>query len=76
MKIPFEPVKGGISEEAVEEWNALKQELGVECLVIDKIVGASVERAASSGSRSSGSSAVSATKEGSNARRGGRFHNI
>jgi hypothetical protein len=28
VKIPFEPVQGGISEEAVEEWNALKQELG------------------------------------------------
>ena len=76
VKIPFEPVQGGISEEAVEEWNALKQELGVGCLVIDKIVGASAERAASRSSSSSSatSSAVSA-KEGK-ARRGGRFYNI
>lgn len=37
-KIPFEPVPGGISEEAIEEWKALKEELGVECMVIDKIV--------------------------------------
>jgi len=72
VKIPFEPIQGGISEEAVEEWNALKQELGVGCLVIDKIVGASAERAASS---SATSSAVPA-QEGGKARRGGRFYNI
>ena len=75
VKIPFEPVQGGISEEAVEEWNALKQELGVGCLVIDKIVSASAERAASSGSSSASSSSVVPAKEGK-ARRGGRFYNI
>ncbi|KAG6898670.1 hypothetical protein C0993_005247 [Termitomyces sp. T159_Od127] len=41
-KIPFEPepepVDGSISPEAVEEWRALKEELGVECLVIDKLI--------------------------------------
>jgi len=75
VKIPFEPVSGGVSEEAVEEWNALKQELGVGCLVIDKIVSASAERAASSSSSSGASSSGSAVKEGK-ARRGGRFYNI
>ena len=78
VKIPFEPVSGGISEEAVEEWNALKQELGVGCLVIDKIVSASAERAASSSSSSIGGSSATASsvvKEGK-ARRGGRFYNI
>ncbi|KAG6888315.1 hypothetical protein C0992_008849 [Termitomyces sp. T32_za158] len=41
-KIPLEPepetIDGGISPEAVEEWKALKEELGVECLVIDKLI--------------------------------------
>ncbi|PPQ92590.1 hypothetical protein CVT25_007282 [Psilocybe cyanescens] len=40
-KIPLEPIAGGVSEETVEEWKALKQELGVECTVIDKIIAAS-----------------------------------
>ncbi|KAF8150111.1 hypothetical protein B0H34DRAFT_757412 [Crassisporium funariophilum] len=68
VKIPFEAVAGGISEEAIEEWKALKQELGVECMVIDKIVASSDKIA--SGSRLS-------VKDGkATARRGGRFYNI
>ncbi|KAG5644171.1 hypothetical protein DXG03_009012 [Asterophora parasitica] len=62
VKIPFEPVEGGISAEAIEEWKALKEELGVECMVIDKIVESS-ERAPRS------------PKDGK-PRRGGRFYNI
>ncbi|KAH9902726.1 hypothetical protein C8Q73DRAFT_785370 [Cubamyces lactineus] len=38
LKFPIEPVMGGISEDAVEDWKALKEELGVECLAIDRIV--------------------------------------
>lgn len=41
VKIPFQPVEGGISEEVAREWKALKEELGVECAVIDKIVASS-----------------------------------
>lgn len=41
VHIPFEPVAGEVSQEAVEEWTALKAELGVGCMVIDKIVDAS-----------------------------------
>lgn len=63
-KPPFEAIPGGVSEEAVDDWKALKEELGVDCLVIDKIL-ASSERA--SGSRSS--------KDGGKPRRG-RFYNI
>lgn len=37
-KIPLEPVTGGVSEDLVEEWKALKEELGVDCLVIDKLI--------------------------------------
>ncbi|OBZ66290.1 hypothetical protein A0H81_13780 [Grifola frondosa] len=38
LKLPIEPVAGGISEDALEDWKALKEELGVECTAIDKIV--------------------------------------
>ncbi|KDR75972.1 hypothetical protein GALMADRAFT_225716 [Galerina marginata CBS 339.88] len=65
VKIPFEPVAGGISEEAVEEWKALKQELGVECMVIDKIVASSEKTGGSSRS-----------PKDAKPRRGGRFYNI
>jgi hypothetical protein len=37
-KIPFEPIPGGVPEEAVEEWKALNRELGVGCTVIDQII--------------------------------------
>ena len=67
VKIPFEPVEGGVSEEVVEDWKALKQELGVECMVIDKIVASSDRTTTASTSR--------LPKE-QKARRGGRFYNI
>jgi len=67
VKIPFEPVAGGISEEAIEDWKALKQELGVECTVIDKIV-ANSERAITPSS--------SRLPKEQKARRSGRFYNI
>ncbi|TFK49718.1 hypothetical protein OE88DRAFT_1702542 [Heliocybe sulcata] len=35
---PFETVATGVSEDAIEEWKALKKELGVDCIVIDKII--------------------------------------
>ena len=50
VKIPFQPVEGGISEEATREWQALKEELGVQCAVIDKIV-ASSERSSPNGKK-------------------------
>jgi hypothetical protein len=40
-KLPFEPIDGGISEDAIEEWNALKEELGLDCTVIDSIIATS-----------------------------------
>ena len=68
-KIPFEPVAGGVSEEAVEEWKTLKQELGVECTVIDKIIAASTS--------SGPSTSPSRGKDGkAPVRRSGRFYNI
>ena len=41
LKLPIEPVPGGISEDAVEDWKALKEELGIECSAIDRIVDSS-----------------------------------
>ncbi|CCL98646.1 uncharacterized protein FIBRA_00648 [Fibroporia radiculosa] len=38
LKLPIEPVQGGISEDAIEDWKALKEELGIECSAIDRIV--------------------------------------
>ncbi|KAJ3483586.1 hypothetical protein NLI96_g6211 [Meripilus lineatus] len=37
-KFPFQPIEGGISEEVIEDWKALKEELGVECVAIDKLI--------------------------------------
>ncbi|KAF9463946.1 hypothetical protein BDZ94DRAFT_1257839 [Collybia nuda] len=59
---PFEAVEGGVSEEVIEDWKALKEELGVDCLVIDKIL-ASSERA-------------TGTRSPKDKGRRGRFYNI
>ena len=68
VKIPFEPIEGGISEEVVEDWKALKQEIGVECMVIDKIVANS--------DRTTTTASTSRLPKEQKARRGGRFYNI
>ncbi|KAG6826379.1 hypothetical protein H0H92_016071 [Tricholoma furcatifolium] len=62
IKIPFEPMEGGISAEAIEEWKALKEELGVDCLVINKVI----ENSERTGGKSPKDSK----------RRSGRFYNI
>lgn len=72
LEVPFTPVPGGVSEEALEEWKALKAELGVDCGVIDKLLAASVVRA----DGSSGSGAARGGPEAPKAQRGGRFYNI
>lgn len=38
LKLPIQPIPGGVSLETAEDWKALKEELGVECSVIDKLV--------------------------------------
>ena len=68
VKIPFEPVEGGISEEVVEEWKALKREIGVGCMVIDKIVANS--------DKITTTARTSHLPKEQKARRGGRFYNI
>ncbi|PPQ78593.1 hypothetical protein CVT24_002739 [Panaeolus cyanescens] len=52
-RFPFDAVPGGVSEETLEDWKALKQELGVDCLVIDKIIANTLKAAGPSTSSSS-----------------------
>ncbi|KAH9945143.1 uncharacterized protein BXZ73DRAFT_38211 [Epithele typhae] len=65
IQFPIEPLAGGISADAVEDWKAIKEELGVECAAIDKLI----EESARNGPRPS--------RDGSKGRRkSGRFYNI
>lgn len=54
--------EGGIPEDLLDEWKSLKSELGVECLVIDKILASAAAR--------------SAVPSKETKRRSGRFYNI
>ncbi|KAL7279236.1 hypothetical protein ACG7TL_007076 [Trametes sanguinea] len=65
LKFPIESIPGGISEDAVEEWKALKEELGVECLAIDRIV-----------EESSRTGQPRSPRDGKRSRKSGRFFNI
>ncbi|KAI0359798.1 hypothetical protein OH77DRAFT_1419125 [Trametes cingulata] len=38
LKLPIQPIIGGVSEDAVEDWKALKEELGVDCAAIDRLI--------------------------------------
>lgn len=51
LELPITSLPGGISEDAVEEWRALKEDLGVECSVIDEIIEASAKTGGGSRSR-------------------------
>ncbi|KXN81216.1 hypothetical protein AN958_05731 [Leucoagaricus sp. SymC.cos] len=76
--VQVEPIEGGITEDLVEEWKALKEELGVECLVIDKILEQSTKiprGPATTGANADGSK-KKATTEDKGKRRSGRFFNI
>lgn len=43
LHVPLNPVPGGVSADALEEWTALKEELGFECLAIDKVIEMSIK---------------------------------
>ena len=66
LKLPIEPLSGGISEDAVEDWKALKEELGFDCSAIDKLV----EESARTGLPRSSS------KDARGSRHRSRFYNI
>ena len=65
----------GVSDDALEEWKALKAELGVECAIIDKVL---TEVPKSGRPRPSTSSALSSSTSSSSSSspRKGRFYNI
>jgi len=65
--VSFEPVPGGITQETVDEWKALQEELGVGCAVIDKIIENSVRVPPRRGPKEVGEKRRSAS---------GRFYNI
>ncbi|KAJ7614110.1 hypothetical protein FB45DRAFT_842656 [Roridomyces roridus] len=62
-----EGVPGGVSLDALEDWRALKEELGVSCLVVDKIL---------ANSPSTGLPRAASDVHGNERRRSGRFYNI
>lgn len=43
LHVPLNAVPGGVSADALEEWSALKEELGFECLAIDKVIEMSIK---------------------------------
>ncbi|KAF8627304.1 hypothetical protein AX15_004444 [Amanita polypyramis BW_CC] len=84
-KIPIDGIPGGLSEEAAAEWRTLKEELGVECMVIDKIFERSAKIPAAqtatdeAGAAQVGTAAHDASTQSTpklNVSRIGRFYNI
>ncbi|KAF5327753.1 hypothetical protein D9619_004089 [Psilocybe cf. subviscida] len=71
VQIPLGPVAGGVSEETAEDWKAIKRELGVDCMVIDRLIAASTSSADAAGTSTSVDG-----KTRTAARRRGRFYNI
>ena len=63
LKLPVQGVPGGLPAETAAEWKALKEELGVECGVIEKMIAQSAERPPSK-------------DDPKGKRRRGRFYNI
>lgn len=61
----------GVSEDALEEWKALKAELGVECLVIEKVL----QEIPRSGHPRPSTSSVRSSSSSSSSNKG-RFYNI
>ncbi|KAJ7253443.1 hypothetical protein C8J57DRAFT_1659479 [Mycena rebaudengoi] len=67
-----EGVPGGVSLDALEDWRALKEELGVSCLVVDKILANSPKTGLPRAPTDLHSDSHTSGKQG----RGGRFYNI
>ena len=65
LHVPIVPVAGGVSAEVLEDWQALKDEIGVDCLAIDKVLDLSMKTDQPRIARSS-----------RQARKGSKFYNI
>lgn len=63
IDIPFRPLSEGVSEDVVADWQAIKEELGVDCLAIDKVIEISRKTGPSKSSKDA-------------RRKSGRFYNI
>ena len=70
LEMPLSPVAGGISEDALEEWAAVKREMGFECLAIEKVIEMSLKTGRPRSSDASTSSSASSSSRKS------RFYNI
>jgi hypothetical protein len=81
LHLPLTPVPGGVSEDALEEWAALKDELGFDCTAIDKILEISTKNGRT---RAPSSIGVSSEEDGAESSAAGarryarknRFYNI
>ncbi|KAI5119642.1 hypothetical protein M0805_009003 [Coniferiporia weirii] len=73
LDVPLSPIRGGVSEETLEEWAALKGEMGFECLAIDKVLEMSLKTGPRDGARSERSSSSGGS---AGPRRKNRFYNI
>lgn len=71
LHFPVQPIEGGVSDDAVEDWKALKEELGVECMAIDKLIEESGHSA-----RPRVSAASTGAGVGGGKHRRSRFYNI
>ncbi|OCB88176.1 hypothetical protein A7U60_g4694 [Sanghuangporus baumii] len=77
LDVPLSPLPKGISDDALEEWAALKQEIGFDCLAIDKVLEMSLKTGCSrDGTRSERSSTAAPTELSSASSRRSRFYNI
>ncbi|THH10043.1 hypothetical protein EW145_g1587 [Phellinidium pouzarii] len=74
VDLPLSPIRGGVSEDLVEEWTTLKGEMGFECLAIDKVLEMSLKTGPRDGARSEDSSAASSSTPPK--ARKNRFYNI
>ncbi|KAL5504361.1 hypothetical protein ACEPAH_8435 [Sanghuangporus vaninii] len=77
LDVPLSPLPKGISDDALEEWAALKQEIGFDCLAIDKVLEMSLKTGCSrDGTRSERSSTAAPTEVSSASSRRSRLYNI
>ncbi|EJD07049.1 uncharacterized protein FOMMEDRAFT_131786 [Fomitiporia mediterranea MF3/22] len=69
LEVPLSPAPRGISDDALEEWAALKEEIGFDCLAVDKVLEMSYKTGRSrDGTRSERSVATAATDASSSSR--------
>lgn len=74
VDVDVDGIEGGVAEDLVEEWKAMKAELGVECGVIDKILENSTKIPRNPPTSPDTPSSSSTVDKGK--RRSGRFFNI